>query len=188
MEPNIESSIQRIKKQNYQIIGTYAYLTKRKGIEQLLNILTLRSNLAIVIIGEGKEKKNLIALSKKLAIDDRVLFFNYIPTPYNYLSLFDIYAMCSRSEGFGLALVEAALTKTPIVCSDIEVFHEIFDENQVSYFKLDDQQSLLQAIDKALSNQGKEKSQKAYQHALGQFSGNTMAHNYWELYKSIIHK
>lgn len=186
VNPHIAKSIYKFKTNGYRIIGTYAYLTKVKGVEQLLNILPLRADLAVVIIGEGKAKQELIALSKKLAVEQRVLFCDYLPAPYNYLSLFDVYAICSRSEGFGLALVEAALTHTPIVCSDIEVFHEIFNEDQVSYFKLDEKSSLLQAIEIALSFEGKQKCTKAFRHGLEQFSGKVMADNYLSLYRSLL--
>lgn len=94
--------------------------------------------------------------------------------------------MCSRSEGFGLALVEAALTKASIVCSDIEVFREIFNDTQVSYFVLDDVKSLSNAIDVALSDKGVLKGIEAYTRSLEKFSGEAMADNYLHIYKSVI--
>jgi glycosyltransferase involved in cell wall biosynthesis len=42
----------------------------------------------------------------------------------------------SKSEGFGLPLVEAAAAGIPIVCSDIPVFHEIATE-YATYVRID---------------------------------------------------
>ena len=75
--------------------------------------------------------------AQTLGVADRVYFFPYQEFPCNYLHYFDIYMMPSYSEGFGMAMVEAALGGKAIVCSDIPVFHEIFNENEVRFFTLD---------------------------------------------------
>lgn len=49
----------------------------------------------------------------------------------------DILLMTSRQEGFGLPLLEAALTRTVICCSNIEPLSEVGGEAPV-YFELDD--------------------------------------------------
>lgn len=47
----------------------------------------------------------------------------------------DLYKICdivfflSSYENFGLPILEAGITKTPIICNDLEVFHEISKEN-----------------------------------------------------------
>ena len=62
-----------------------------------------------------------------------------------YIKLFDYSIMPSRSEGFCLALVEAVQQKVPVLCSDIEIFREIFSDGEVSYFDLDNKVSLINA-------------------------------------------
>jgi glycosyltransferase involved in cell wall biosynthesis len=185
LEIEIVDPINNLKRKGFKIIGTYAFLTRRKGLDQLVSVLQFRKDLAIVIIGEGYAKKELEEQARKLGVIDRVLFFPYIKTPYNYIHLFDVYSMTSRSEGFGLALVEAALTKAAIICSDIEVFHEIFNETQVSFYKLDDIESLSVAIDTSIITK-EDKGILAYKHACEVFSGESMAENYLELYKTLI--
>ena len=60
------------------------------------------------IIGDGKIKNDLIQLSVKLKVSDRVLFLGYKKDAYKYLPYFDVYAIPSHSEGFPLAMLEAA--------------------------------------------------------------------------------
>lgn len=181
----IMKEIEVLRERRFKIIGTYAALTKRKGIDQIINLLTFRKDLALVVIGEGNEKKKLIAQAISLGVIDRVLFFPYVIAPYNYIHLFDIYAMPSRSEGFGLALVEAALTKAAILCSDIAVFHEIFNEEQVTFFKLENLEVMSAAVDTAILTKNI-KGFNAYNHALSFFSGKIMADNYLRLYKTLL--
>lgn len=177
--------INEFKTRNLKVVGTYASASRIKGIDQIVNLLLIRKDLAFVFIGEGKEVKVLVSLAKKLGVVDRVLFFPYQQRPYNYVHLFDIYIMPSRSEGFGLALVEAALTKSAIVCSDIDVFHEIFNDTEVTFFKLEDLNSLNSATSESLLSK-ETKPQKAYLKAKKYFSGAVMGDNYLELYKKIL--
>jgi hypothetical protein len=181
----IVNEIHALKEKGYLIIGTYASITKIKGIDQIINLLTFRNDLALVVFGEGNEKKKLIAQAIRLGVIDRVLFYPYVATPYNYIDLFDIYAMPSRSEGFGLALVEAALTKAAILCSDIAVFHEIFNEEQVTFFKLEDLEAMSLAVDTAILTK-KTKGFNAYNHSVSFFSGKIMANNYLRLYETLL--
>lgn len=185
-DPRIIEKISALKLNGYKIIGTYAYITRRKGIDLLLRLAERREDVALVIIGEGEEKNRLQAAAERKGLMKRILFLPYLKQPFNYLSEIDIYAMPSRSEGFGLALVEGACTGTPIVCSDIAVFREIFDPSAVSFFKVNDVSSLSDAVDLCWLK-GREKAVKAFSHAKSQFSGARMSQEYLRLYKDLLY-
>ncbi|EFI2357549.1 glycosyltransferase family 4 protein, partial [Escherichia coli] len=82
------------------------------------------------------------------------------------------------SEGFGLALLEAVAAKKTVVCSNIPIFKEIFTERQVSFFELDNTNSLIQAIQNSISNDIND----AYIRLQQNYSSDTMARLYHELY------
>lgn len=177
--------INELKKRNLKIIGSYAAINKRKGIDQVVRLLSKRKDLALVLIGEGKEIVKLKNLAQELNVLEQIIFLPYLKRPYKYVPLFDIYIMPSRSEGFGLAMVEAALKKTAIVCSDIEVFREIFTENEATFFTLEDLDSLDSAIVKSLETKDV-KSNNALLKAKSNFSGEKMGENYLKFYSQII--
>lgn len=177
--------IEELHKRGFKIVGTYAAINKRKGIDQLFALLAIRSDIALVIIGQGEEKDRLEKLTIKQGLGARVLFFPYLNHPYNYLENIDVYAMPSRSEGFGLSVAEAALTRTPIVCSNIDVFKEIFEDSQVSFFEIENIPSLSHAVDVAMSASDN-KIENAYNRIQSNFTGEIMAINYLKLYNSIL--
>lgn len=182
---DIIDQINSHKRNGLKVIGTYAYLTKRKGLDQLISFLALKTDYCLIIFGEGKEKRNLVSKALKAGVSSRITFFPYIDAPYNYVSNFDIYAMPSRSEGFGLALVEAAMCKASIVCSDLDVFKEIFTSDQVSFFELENVDSLSLAMDQAYRFKSS-KGIKAYDQAIEKFSGQSMGLGYLELYNTLL--
>lgn len=181
----IVQQIDNLKHKVNKVIGTYASINKGKGIDQLIKLLELREDIGLVIIGEGIEKNRLCSYVEKRKLNERVLFLPYLENPYNYLEYIDVYAMPSRNEGFGLAMIEAAMTYTPIICSYISVFREIFDDSQAAFFELENIRSLSSAFDKAIL-ESKRLSQNAYKHVIEVFSGEIMAQKYLDLYKSIL--
>lgn len=184
-EPLYAERIKDLQKRVSIVLGTYAQITYCKGIEQIIDIVNSRPELGAVIIGEGNAKSSLEDKVKKLGICDRIIFLPYLKTPYNYLENIDIYVMPSRSEGFGLAMVEAAFTQTPIICSDIAVFRELFDETQVAFFKLDDVISMSLAVDKIIASKDVYVN-NSYNHALKFFSKESMSEQYVKLYEYLL--
>ena len=160
---------------------------KRKGIKQVLQFLKQNPDYGFVIIGDGAEKQNLQIMSKEFGIADRVLFLPHVPNPYCYLDDIDIYTMTSYSEAFGLAMVEAALSQKPIVCSNLPSFHEIFSEDEACFFELDNISSLSNAIQKSYANK-EQLGLKAKEKAERCFTAKINAENHLSYYNSLLSK
>lgn len=131
------------------LIGVNALLTKRKGVDMLINVLPNLKGYKLFIVGDGKELNNLKRLAQDNEVLNRVYFAGYKDKAYRYLPYYDIYAMPSRSEGFPISLIEAAIMHKKVVISDIALFREIFSEHEVSFFELENIGSLKETIVKA---------------------------------------
>ena len=183
--PDYLSAIIRLR-ERFRILGTYAFITNRKGLSQVIKILPQMDDYAFVIIGDGPEVDNLKHLSEKMKVSDRVLFLPYISEPYNYLSYFDVYMMTSYSEGLSLAMIEAALAEKSIVCSNLPTFQEVFSNEEVSFFETNNSESLVNAIKDAYRKKTT-KGQLANRKALSQFTSYKMAENHLEYYKKMAY-
>lgn len=78
-----------------------------------------------------------------------MLFLGYKNDAYKYLPYFDAYTIPSHSEGFPLAMLEAAAYGKPIIASNLSVFKEIFTDDEISIFDLNDEKSVPNAIERA---------------------------------------
>ncbi|MCM1781555.1 glycosyltransferase family 4 protein, partial [Bacteroides thetaiotaomicron] len=122
-------------------------------------------------------KNDLIQLSVNLNVSDRVLFLGYKNDAYKYLPYFDAYTIPSHSEGFPLAMLEAAAYGKPIIASNLSVFKEIFTDDEISIFDLNDEKSVPNAIERAflekekLSRNAKLKYENVYSpdHFVGRY-------------------
>jgi len=97
-----------------------------------------------------------------------------------------IYVATSRYEPFGLAPVEAALSRCALIANDIPTFRELWGE-AACYFDSNDGESLRRVVER-LSDDPQLRAQyadRAYQHARQRFSAERMVNSYMNLYQQL---
>ena len=115
------------------VIGQVGSLINRKGVDLLLEsfatLTNMYSNLKLIIIGDGPEKKELDKLSRRLGVDERVRFIgNITNTELFYSQLLDINVLASREEALPLTLLEGAACGLPNVGSVVGGIPEIIED------------------------------------------------------------
>jgi glycosyltransferase involved in cell wall biosynthesis len=181
--PEDAARIERLRI-GHHLIGNFAHFTRRKGADQLIEMLAVCPEAALLLVGDGKELPGLVSLSRSKGVQDRCLFLGPRDDVQGYFRFLDVYAMTSRSEAFGLSLVEAVSAGVPIVCSDIATFRELFDATEVTFFELENIGSLKRATVTALAEKG-EKTIRARTRLLGHYTAEKMAENYLALYNEL---
>jgi glycosyltransferase involved in cell wall biosynthesis len=98
-----------------------------------------------------------------------------------------IYAATSRYEPFGLAPVEAALSRCAIVANDIPSLRELWGET-ACYFATNDPESLESTVRTLTSDriQRRHMAELAYQRARRLFNAERMVGEYLDLYESLV--
>jgi glycosyltransferase involved in cell wall biosynthesis len=98
-----------------------------------------------------------------------------------------IYAATSQYEPFGLAPVEAALSRCAIVASDIPSFRELWDGAAI-FFRNNDPESLSHALESLQRDRNLRVNQGnlAFQHARQHFTADRMVAGYKNLYQSLV--
>jgi glycosyltransferase involved in cell wall biosynthesis len=123
-------------------------------------------------------------LANELNLSDRCSFLGYNKNATSYLSFFDLYVMSSYSEGFPLALLEAGMKGIPVICSDIPIFKETFTTEDVSFFKVNDIDSLVRSI--IYASQNAERMSKQISKSIeSKYSVKVMGESYLKLYENF---
>ncbi|OHV12051.1 glycosyltransferase [Kushneria phosphatilytica] len=172
-------------KGSYKLIGSNSHVIKRKGLDQIIRALQDMPDYALVVVGDGPYRENLEQLAKELDVADRCLFTGFRKNAVNFLPYYDVYAMASRDEGFGLALIEGLAFGVPCVCSDIPSFREILNPESGCFFELDNISSLRSAISGAFSERY-ELGANAKRLYREKYTGQIMADKYYTLYQTLV--
>lgn len=107
--------------ENKTYIVSMGRFNRIKGCEYLLRALKDVEDAHLLLIGDGEEKENLKNLASELGITNRVEFLGWVTgeKKYQYLALGDLYVVSSIHEGFGMTILEAMGSGTPIVSTNV---------------------------------------------------------------------
>lgn len=182
---NIEEDELCLFKGSSPLLCSVSNINARKGLHQIIQVLPFLPNFKYCVVGDGEDKDYLENLAIKLGVNNRVLFVGSKKNIFPYLLNSDVFVMPSYSEGFPLAVLEAAAAGKPIVCSDISIFREIFDGDEVVRFELDNLMNLKNAIELAFNNRNVLGS-KVHAKYLHLYSPESFYYRHIEIYCKLI--
>jgi len=147
------------EKNNYKEIQGDYFLTvcrlneEQKDVETLLKAFSkYDGDERLIIIGDGPDRKKLEKLSTQLKIDKKVVFLGEINNPYVYMQHAKLFILSSKSEGFGLVLVEALYCGAKVISSNCLVGPKeiLLDAEIGELFEVGNSVDLLRKINIAL--------------------------------------
>ena len=178
-----------LSENNILVVGTLSQLKNRKiAILAFNEILKQNQDCTLWILGDGEERENLILLSKKLGINDKVKFINFFDDISAYLEIATLYWSTSKSEGFSIANLEAMSFGVPAIVTNVDGNKEMIGSWEYCLVDVDDYISLAQKSIELLNDSTKRaqiaSEMKSY--VLSNFTAEIMATKYLNFYKSII--
>jgi glycogen synthase len=143
----------------------------------------------VVIVGETEHPDEAYRGDDTRIVCEGTLELKGKQTSEQLTSLFSragIYAATSRYEPFGLALVEAALSRCVILANDIPSFREIWGET-ACYFNANDAASLRDTVLELRANRSsrRQHAELAYQRARRRYTADRMVDEYMETYVGL---
>ncbi len=147
---NEENNQKKKSKNNILAIGR---LTKQKNYIFLLEVfnklLGLKNDLKLTIIGEGEDREIIENKIRSLGIESHVKLEGFQKNVYKYLNNSLCYFSTSLWEGPDLAMLDAAFSNVPIICSDCKNGRKEFIENNKRgyIFKTNDFNSAVKAFE-----------------------------------------
>ena len=103
------------------IILAVGKLIKRKDYSTLLKAfarLLTRCPARLIVLGDGRERQNLVSLAHRLRIVEHVDFPGFVENPYAFLSKANLFVLSSRNEALPTVLIEAMACGCPVVSTD----------------------------------------------------------------------
>jgi glycosyltransferase involved in cell wall biosynthesis len=171
-----------------RLIGTAGRLVRIKGhrylIQAFAGICEKHPNAHLCIIGHGREEEALRAEIARWGIQDKVHLPGFVAGAKRYVRAFDIFAMPSLNEGFGLALIEAMSGHLPVIASDVGGMAPLIAGASGLSVPPADAEALSVALDKYLSlndEQLRRKGELAYAYLVENHAITTFRQSYLRL-------
>ncbi len=206
VNPDVESEIEDVRNkimhefmipQNTVLVGTIGRLVWQKGLPYFIQAIRHIANskwqmvdkIKYLIVGEGKERKNLELKIKKLGLSSRVIFTGFRKDVKEILSALDIFVLPSIREGQPIILLEAMAMSKPIVATDIEGVNEtVVDDLTGILVQPKDSSALAEAIVSLLkdSKKAQEMGQMARKAVEEKFNIEDKIKQHEQLYETVI--
>jgi len=120
----------RKERKSHRIILSVARLEKYKGVHFLIKALQkLGDETCLEVVGKGPYKSNLVNLSRKLGIDNKVRFYQDLQRKellQKYAEA-DLFALVSKYEAMPISLAEALASLTPCLVTNLPFLKEWID-------------------------------------------------------------
>jgi glycosyltransferase involved in cell wall biosynthesis len=140
-----------------RLIGIVATLRSWKGHRYLIEALRgLPSDIGLVIVGDGPQRRNIESMIRDLGVDERVWLAGNRQDVRPWLQSFDVFALPSyANEGVPQALVQAMLCGLPCVTTAIGSIGEIARDGETAVIvRAEDAADLRRGLETVLADPG----------------------------------
>jgi len=157
LEKEIAQGDCRISREDCRKILCVAAHNEKKGIDVLLHAFAklreMEENVKLLLVGDGPLRKSLEDLALNLEIGDQVKFLGWKNRAdmFKLLKDCEIFVLPSRSESFGIVIIEAMACGKPVIAASVGGIPEIIEHGKNGILvKPDSPAELAQAISNLL--------------------------------------
>jgi glycosyltransferase involved in cell wall biosynthesis len=116
------------------VFGSVGRLNEAKDptnlVDAFARVVAVRPAAALVVVGDGELREAVEARVREHAVGDRVRLLGSRSDVPDLLAAFDAFVLASGTEGYSLALVEAAAAALPAVATDVGGNREIVSDGR----------------------------------------------------------
>lgn len=114
------------------VVGMVGRISPQKApdmfVRMAAEVLKRIPNAWFVIVGDGEQHEEVVALASQLGIADRLKITGWTEQPIAYMNLFNQAVLLSRWEGFGLVLAEYMTLGKPIVATAVDAIPDLITD------------------------------------------------------------
>ncbi len=183
--------------QEYKLPSKYLLFVgsveKRKNLKVIIESYQYLPNqlkLPLVIVGKLREQSELLELIKNNKLEDLIHWRSDVKNNKDLQAFYqnaEVFIYPSLYEGFGLPVIEALLSKTPVITSNTSSLPEAGGPNSF-YINPTDSKEMAKAIERVVTEKDlkSEMIEKGYQYALNNFSAEVLTKKMMDVYKKTI--
>ena len=126
----------------------------RLQIEAMKEVVKKYLNIELLIIGDGPEKKNYESQIINYELGKNIKLLGWKNNLNEYYKEVDAFLLTSSSEGWGMAVIEAASFGLPIIMTDVGCAGEVIKDNESGIIiPVGDKEKLIEAMLKVIADE-----------------------------------
>tara|TARA_B100000787_G_scaffold63766_1_gene46820 strand:- start:1511 stop:2641 length:1131 start_codon:yes stop_codon:yes gene_type:complete len=115
------------------LICCIARHVKQKSLDFLIlsfaEFIKKNPNSKLLLVGNGPERNNLIKIAKENKVYKKIIWIKFSENIKDLLKISNVFVLPSKYEGFGMVFLEAMLTNTPVISTNISAIPEVIENN-----------------------------------------------------------
>ncbi|MCH7535420.1 MAG: N-acetyl-alpha-D-glucosaminyl L-malate synthase BshA, partial [Bacteroidetes bacterium] len=119
-----------------RIITHISNFRKVKRIPDVLKIfegIAREVSAKLILVGDGPEKENIEKMAAESEFADRIIFLGVMNEPEKIHAISDLFLLPSERESFGLAALEAMISKVPVIGVNSGGIPEVVDDGKSGF-------------------------------------------------------
>lgn len=116
-------------------MSNYRAVKNAADVVRIFKLVNKRIPSRLILVGDGPEAPNVLALADELGLKDRTVFLGGQDMVESVLCKADLFLLPSASEAFGLAALEALACGVPVVGSIVGGLPELVTDGHVGYLE-----------------------------------------------------
>jgi glycosyltransferase involved in cell wall biosynthesis len=144
---------------------TIGRLVSWKNVDRTMKVLSLLGRqVGLVVVGDGPEERPLMALARRLGIEDRVCFAGRVTPEHTFrlLRASDVLVLNSTYEGLPHVVIEAMWAGVPVVATNVGGTPELIEHEATGLLVPPaDDRALRHAIQQLLADSGRRRTMAA---------------------------
>ncbi len=176
-------------------------LIELKGVDYLIKslpeVLQKQGEAKLVIVGSGPCRNDLVSLSERLNLQDKVIFLDAVSQEElaRYYSVARVFVLPSivsdegETEGLGLVLLEAMASGVPVIGTGVGGISDIIKDGETGLLALQkNPHDLAEKILKLLADETLRKrvTQKGFDFVKQEFSWGIVARKFMKIYEDVL--
>jgi glycosyltransferase involved in cell wall biosynthesis len=169
-------------------IASVCRLSRVKRVALAIEAVSRTPSVHLDIVGEGGEREKLQGLVRKRGLEARVRFLGRLHDPRLAIAASDAIINCTREEGLGIAVIEAAAMQRPAIAFDGGGIPEIVQDRRTGWLaKEDSVDGIAAVVAEATANrrQAAEFGRRAREWVESRFGIDGMYKSYAAIYQEL---
>ncbi|MDR0617623.1 MAG: glycosyltransferase family 4 protein [Endomicrobium sp.] len=177
---------------NAKIVVTVASFKPSKNLKDFINVARLVTknikDVVFVIVGDGKQRKELESLIEKFNLTNKVILLGWRTDIANILKSVDMFVLTSLWEGLPCSILEAMCCAKPVIANAIDGIREIVVDNKTGFLiEPNDYEQMAKKIEYLLLNDNisKEMGKNGFNLVGEEFNINYIVNQHEKLYLTL---